>query len=175
MTKQFFNPYIGYYENNTEWQQLVKKHDTDAGQDIVTPHCVWIHPGMSTLVDVNVKLIIPEGCVGLIWAKSGLSTKYNLEIGAGCIDQSYRGNIKIHLYNHSDKRIILPAGTKIAQLLTVPIYTDQYHETPKIPVNTTRGRDGFGSTGKTVDKKESSSGTTFTELNAFLKAAGMIF
>ncbi len=42
---------------------------------------------------------IPDGYYGRIASRSGLSVKHDLETGAGVIDSSYRGEIKVVLRN----------------------------------------------------------------------------
>ena len=40
-----------------------------------------------------------------------------LLIAAGVIDQDYRGNVGVILFNHSDKDFIVSKGDRIAQLI----------------------------------------------------------
>ena len=44
-------------------------------------------------------MAIPDGCVGLIWPRSGHAVKRGLDVFAGVIDSGYRGNIGVCLYN----------------------------------------------------------------------------
>ena len=65
---------------------------------------------------------------------------------AGVIDSDYRGEILCLLINHSARAVLLPAGTRIAQLIIeamitpTPVFVDALEDT-------TRGSGGFGSTG----------------------------
>ena len=65
---------------------------------------------------------------------------------AGVIDSGYRGEIKVCLWNSSDKYCVVNAGERIAQILfqEVPSFT-------MVEVNsledTDRGTGGFGSSG----------------------------
>lgn len=90
---------------------------------------------------------IPFLLQGFVWPRSGLSVKHNIETGAGLIDNDYKGEIKIHLYNHSDEFVEIKAGEKIAQIafslcldLSVVIKSEVIHKE--------RGDKGFGSTGR---------------------------
>ena len=62
------------------------------------------------------------------------------------IDSDYRGPVIVALHNDSDEPQLVPAKSRVAQLVIVPFY-----ETPIIEVDeldeTERGDDGFGSTG----------------------------
>jgi len=44
---------------------------------------------------------LPEGCYGRIAPRSGLALNHHIDIGGG-VDQYYRGNLGVILYNHSD-------------------------------------------------------------------------
>ena len=125
-----------------------RAHDTDAGIDLYTPYQFTIFSNESKVIDTGVHIEVPEGYVAIVKAKSGLSVKSDIEIGAGVIDCGYSGSVAVHLYNFGSVRKKFDKGNKIAQLLIVPI------ETPSLEVvsldafqDTERGSDGFGSTG----------------------------
>ncbi len=126
---------------------LTKKHESDAGQDIRASETVIVLARDSVVVHTDLVIGVPVGCVGLIWSRSGLSVKHNIEVGAGCIDSSYRGEILVHLYNHGDYDYTINRGDRIAQLLTIPIIVDRYVQSV-MDEQTVRGTAGFGSTGK---------------------------
>lgn len=134
-------------KNEGQQIQLTKKHNSDAGLDIYSNEDITVYPSQSTLIHTNLYLEIPEGHVGLIWSRSGLSVKNKIEVGAGCIDSSYRGEVVVHLYNFSDKIYEIKKGDRIAQLLTVPINLGFYNKVEDLE-STDRGEKGFGSSGK---------------------------
>lgn len=122
-------------------------HDTDAGMDFFADEEVTIAPGERVVISTGIAMAIPVGFVGLIWDKSGVSTKKGLKTLAGVIDAGYRGEIKIGLVNVGSDEQAFVAGDKIAQMLIQKV------EQPKIEVvdelsDTERGEGGFGSTGK---------------------------
>jgi dUTP pyrophosphatase len=82
----------------------------------------------------------------LVFNKSGRATKLKLNKGAEVIDSGYRGEIHIHLFNHSDKEAVIKKGEKIAQLLLVRIWAGQPEEVEWLD-ESPRGSGGFGSTG----------------------------
>lgn len=69
-------------------------------------------------------------------------------MGAGVIDEDYRGVIKILLFNHSDRSFSIKAGDRIAQLICTKIYYPNIEEVVQLS-RTVRGESGFGSTGET--------------------------
>ena len=82
-------------------------------------------------------------------ARSGLSVKYNIDIGAGVIDYDYRGEIFICFINNDNTNTYsIKKGDKIAQLILTRIELFSDIEQVDLHSVTKRGSDGFGSTGK---------------------------
>jgi dUTP pyrophosphatase len=127
--------------------KLSKYRSLDAGQDIFSNEDVVINPGDSKLVSTGLFIEIPDYHVGLIWSKSGLSVKNKIEVGAGCIDVGYTGEVKVHLYNLGKDWFKIFKGDRIAQLLTIPINLNSYEGSEVDEENQARGSNGFGSTG----------------------------
>lgn len=130
----------------TEEYELTKQHESDAGLDICANENVVIEPRSRNLISTGIRVAIPDGYAGLLWSRSGMSYKHGIEVGAGLIDSSYRGEVKVLLYNHSDVPFIVAKGNRIAQLLTIPVVTTPYVKVETLD-ETQRGVGGFGSTG----------------------------
>ena len=110
---------------------------------------ITIEPGEIYWVSTGIALEVPEGCAGLIYARSSMGTKRGLAPAnkVGVVDSDYRGEIKVVLLNHSKQPQTLTHGERIAQFLITPILTPMYEETEELS-DTDRGAGGFGSTGK---------------------------
>ena len=108
-----------------------------------------IAPGETAWVPTGLALEVPEGCAGLVYARSGLATKRGLAPAnkVGVIDSDYRGEITVVLYNHGSEPQTIASGERIAQLIVTPVLTPAYTETDRLS-ETLRGTGGFGSTGK---------------------------
>lgn len=123
-------------------------HEGDAGLDLRIKHDVSLEPGQRINVDTGVAVEIPQGCVGLVFPRSGPATKFGITLSnsVGVIDSGYRGEIGASLINTSDETVTLDAGTRVCQLVVMP-----YVPCDLVPVDelseTERGADGFGSTG----------------------------
>ena len=106
-------------------------------------------PGETKLVHTGLAMEIPQGYVGLIYARSGIATKRGLAPAnkVGVIDSDYRGEIMVALHNHSDKEAIIEAGERVAQIVITPYLTVNFVEADELD-DTARGEGGFGSTGK---------------------------
>lgn len=110
---------------------------------------VTIAPGECKVIHTGIAVELPEGCVGLIYARSGLATKKGLAPAnkVGVIDSDYRGEVCVALYNHSSETQTVQAYDRVAQLVIAPYYLGVFEETGELS-DTIRGQGGFGSTGK---------------------------
>ncbi len=121
-------------------------HENDAGMDLCTIDTTEVKAGTRVLIPTGISLAIPEGYVGLIWDKSGISNKVGLKVLGGVVDAGYRGEILVGLLNTSDSDYTFEAGQKIAQLLIQKIEHPEVIEVAELDA-TTRGDGAFGSTG----------------------------
>ncbi len=122
-------------------------HHEDAGMDLYALEAVTIEPGARVQVKTGVAMAIPEGYVGLIWDKSGLSHRSGLKTMGGVVDAGYRGEVLVGIVNLGDIPHTFSVGDKVAQMLIQKV------EHPDIEIvaaldETARGSGGFGSTGK---------------------------
>lgn len=120
-----------------------------AGADLYSAEDdIVIGAGETKIVHTGLSMQIPEGYVGLIYARSGIALKRGLAPAnkVGVIDSDYRGEIMVALYNHSDIAQTVLAGERIAQIVIAPYITVNFTETDELD-DTVRGDGGFGSTG----------------------------
>ena len=110
---------------------------------------VEILPGETAFIDTGIVMEIPNGYVGLVYARSGLSCKQGLAPAnkVGVIDSDYRGNIMVALYNQSNETRIVSEGDRIAQIIIQPVEQFEFKVKEKLS-DTIRGNGGFGSSGK---------------------------
>ncbi len=100
-------------------------------------------------VPTGLAVAIPEGYVGLIFARSGLATKHGLTPAncVGVIDSDYRGEVVVALVDLGAEDYVIEPGQRIAQLVIVPCAQPTLVQTGALP-QTQRGAGGFGSTGR---------------------------
>ena len=122
-----------------------------AGADLyyVGNEPLTVEAGQTVLVHTGVAMEIPEGLVGLIFARSGLATKRSLAPAnkVGVIDSDYRGEIMVALHNHSDKPQTVESKERVAQIAFVPYVAAAFEVADELG-DTERGTGGFGSTGR---------------------------
>lgn len=119
----------------------------DAGMDLYCLENISVEPNQRVQIGTGIAMEIPEGFVGLIWDKSGLSHKSGLKTVGGVVDSQYRGEIKVGMINLSNETYHFEAGQKIAQMLIQKVEQVDLIESD-ILSETDRGEGGFGSTGK---------------------------
>ena len=126
-----------------------KRSPGAAAYDIYYPsnEALMVHPGEIRIVSTGLAMEIPVGWKGEIYSRSGLASKGLFVVNQpGKIDSDYRGEIKILLYNSSQKEIIVAEGARIAQFELNPVYDFEWREVDELSV-TERNHAGLGSTG----------------------------
>lgn len=121
-------------------------HPNDAGMDIFSGEMVTIRARERYLISTKISMELPSGYVALIMDRSGLAKETGLTHMAGVIDSTYRGEIKVLLLNTSDVDFHISHGSRIAQLIILPIPMVRIEEADELS-DTVRGTNGFGSTG----------------------------
>ncbi|XP_050420990.1 deoxyuridine 5'-triphosphate nucleotidohydrolase-like [Adelges cooleyi] len=117
-----------------------------AGYDLRSAYAYTIKAHGKELVKTDIQIKVPHGTYGRIAPRSGLAWKNFIDVGAGVIDEDYRGNVGIVLFNHSDDEFTIQPGDRVAQLVCEKIAYPEIRELKSLD-ETERGEGGFGSTG----------------------------
>jgi len=131
---------------NKEVPLPYKKRNTDAGYDLYAAETKIIWPFSTKVLKSNHKILIDENYFGFIQARSGIRSK-GLMI-EGIIDAGYTGTIGIMVTNTRPLPKIIKKGERVAQIMFLPKLNIKLNEVNEFEVNTDRGDNGFGSTGK---------------------------
>ena len=84
-----------------------------AGMDLYSPVEATIPVGgRGVRIQLGIKLKLPDGTVGYVEPRSGLTFSHDIHVGAGVIDQDYRGEIGIHLYNLGGRPYTIKVGER---------------------------------------------------------------
>lgn len=122
--------------------------------------------GTNCIIHTGIAMAIPKGYVGLIFARSGLACKQGLRPAncVGVIDEDYRGEIIVNLYNdinfgkwyNRDSHVAhrefaediaeFKLHDRVAQIVFVKYEAFDMELTDNLD-STERGTGGFGSTG----------------------------
>jgi dUTP pyrophosphatase len=134
-----------------------KAHDGDNCFDLYAVEDTKV-PGSSSFIgDVKIgNTVVPVGITVaditpgfgfVLRPKSGLGFKAGLQPHLGEIDNGYRGDCAVKMYNFSSKDYTFKKGDKVAQIKIEKIYDTSVEWTGKL-VEAERGDAGFGSSGK---------------------------
>lgn len=106
-----------------------------------------LDPGERALVLTGLSLEIPAGHEGQVRGRSGLALRSGLMVALGTIDEDYRGEVGVILYNADEYRQTVRLGERVAQLVIAPIVRCELKEVGALS-ETPRGEGGFGSSGR---------------------------
>ena len=127
--------------------QLPKKGSAlAAGFDLCSSSDIIVEAGGKAMVPTDLSIAVPSGTYGRIAPRSGLAVKNFIDVGAGVIDEDYRGPVNVVLFNFSKVDFVIKQGDRIAQLVLEKIAQAEVLECENLD-ETERGEGGFGSTG----------------------------
>jgi len=118
-----------------------------AGYDLFAAADAQVPAQGKALIRTDLALAIPTGYYGRVAPRSGLALKHHIDVGAGVIDEDYRGPLGVLLFNFGSTPFDVKKGDRVAQLLVEKIITPPVLEVDDLDA-TDRGAGGFGSTGK---------------------------
>lgn len=132
----------------------VKAHATDSGFDLFANEDDWVLAGDTVVISTGIAVKLPPGYEAQVRPRSGLTSKTNLRVQLGTVDQDYTGEIGIIVDNINSTddwedlstAYTIRKGDKLAQLVVQAIPMVEAYEIDKLPV-TNRGSNGFGSSG----------------------------
>lgn len=152
---------LEYYRVRDTASPPTRANPSDAGLDIYySPEnpaevMATIKPGSSMILPTGLKFGVPHGYMLEVKNRSGVAAKRGLLVGACVIDSGYDGEVFINLHNVGlESQSILP-GTKIAQVIMVPVVhfravetnNDNLYDWYPITISD-RGAGALGSTGE---------------------------
>lgn len=118
--------------------------DGAEGIDLIT-----IKPGQTVLLKSGIAINIKDpGLAAFIFPRSGLGHKSGIVLGnsTGIIDSDYQGEIKLSMWNRSDKPYTIMPYERIAQIVVMPVFQVGFNVVDEFE-KSDRGEGGFGSTG----------------------------
>jgi dUTP pyrophosphatase len=123
-------------------------HPGDAGMDLFTIEAVTVPSGKSAKVRTGLAFELPEGHVGLCWDKSGLSINHSIKSLGGVLDEGYRGELILGVFNFGTEDYVFEKHDKVMQMLIQKVDRAELVEVDEMSNDTSRGVGGLGSTGK---------------------------
>ncbi len=98
-------------------------YNSDSGFDLYSVEETWVDSFDRKLVPTGIHINIPEGYEIQVRSKSGLALKDGLMVlnSPGTVDQGYLGEIKVIIFNTTNKLKKIEKGQKIAQAVLWPV------------------------------------------------------
>jgi dUTP pyrophosphatase len=118
-----------------------------AGFDLYSTSNQTVPAGGKKAISTDLLISVPFGSYGRIAPRSGLAFYDHIQVGAGVIDADFRGTVYVLLFNHGTEDFDVREGDRIAQLICEKICYPQLVEHVGFLPSTSRGENGFGSTG----------------------------
>lgn len=118
----------------------------DAGYDLFLIADTTFAPHSATVVDTGVCVELPEGHAGLLAMRSSVC-KTGMIIQQPLIDENYRGEIHIIIYNPTDFNFTYNKGDRVCSLYVFPVYHEALEIVDELS-ETNRGSSWSGSSGK---------------------------
>lgn len=118
----------------------------NAGFDLYAAEYGSIAPNERCTVAIGISTSFNPEYYMRIAPRSGLALKDGIDVLAGVIDSSYRGEWKVILYNTSNDSFSFSIGQRIAQAIPEKISTENFIFVEELS-NSIRAEGGFGSSG----------------------------
>lgn len=120
-----------------------------AAFDLYLPDDTTFWPKQRRLIDLGLKVKIPQGHYAEIRERSGLALNYGLTVIAGIIDSDYRGSLGVIILNTGANELVAKTGDRIAQLLIHKVEEVEFKLVREFIEDETLDRTGgFASTGR---------------------------
>ena len=124
-----------------------KAHSGDLGYDLYAIEDVTIATGQKMKVSTGISFQFPPNWAGFVKDRSSMATKTTLETIGGVIDNGYTGELFVMFANYGNEVEYIKQGSKIAQLILIPVANFELEEVEEVSSNDGRDNKGFGSTG----------------------------
>lgn len=108
-----------------------------------------LEPMKDTIVPTGIAIHIKDpNLAAILLPRSGLGAKHGIILGngVGLIDADYQGELKISLFNRSNKAFTIQPGDRVAQMVLMPVALAEFKIVEEFG-ESERGAGGFGSTG----------------------------
>lgn len=120
----------------------------DAGADLYSAKEVIVPAMGRALVKTGISIQLPKNTEAQIRSRSGLAFKSGIFVlnSPGTIDEGYRGDVGVILFNTTGEDFIVKKHERIAQMVIKEVLPSRFFEVDEL-TDSDRGSNGFGSTG----------------------------
>lgn len=142
--------WLDFVKTSENGQIPRKGTEKDAGYDLFSAEDIEIKPQTINKISTGVRISkISKNIYLQILSRSSVALEHSCISVCGVIDQNYRGNIYVLLYNTSKKTFKIKKGDRIAQLVLMPMISLKSNTISRTPIKKEKRKTfGFGFTNK---------------------------
>lgn len=136
-------------ESTKPYRCPVRHYNGDCGYDLSVIDSLTIPPHSYANIPHNIVVALPPGTWGMLVGRSSSFVQKGLMVVTGIIDNGYRGELSVMVYNTKPEPVTVEMYERIAQLIVMPLSTPSVMmetDKNKLPDSDGRGVAGFGST-----------------------------
>lgn len=111
----------------------VRLNPTDAGAVLFSAHNYVVHPRSRTTVKTGLTIKLPAETCGRI-APIAFPIYRGIDTGANILDEGFRNELCVVMFNHSDEEYVIEEGDPVAQLIVEPISIPKIVEVKTLPL-----------------------------------------
>jgi dUTP pyrophosphatase len=139
---------VKFVQTHPDAKLPTKAYDDDNCYDLYSVEEVNVPAGGHAIVPVGLTCGYNTPGYGfVIRPRSGLGFKAGIQPHLGEIDNGYRGDLAVKVYNFSNKDYVAQKGERIAQIKIEKVWPSQVSFIDEV-IPAERGEKGFGSSGK---------------------------
>lgn len=114
------------------------------------PNNMIVAPRQTRAIPTGLIVAPPPGYAVFMCSRSGLARNQSIFVtnAPGVIDPDYRGEVVVLLYNGGHESYYVRHEDRIGQLVLLPVAIPEFEMVDSLDLNTERGADGFGSSGR---------------------------
>ncbi|MCK4357828.1 MAG: dUTP diphosphatase [Candidatus Cloacimonetes bacterium] len=131
---------------HTDAKLPTKVYESDSCFDLYSVEKKVVFPRCYEEVNLGIAVELPFGYGMFLRARSSQG-KNGIQIHQGTVDQEFRGQLSVYVYNHSNRNYKISVGDRIAQAFIEPIQQVEFEEVKTLS-ESSRGKKGWGSSGK---------------------------
>lgn len=126
--------------------ELQHGHEGDAGIDLPAAAYTAIPRGAWVNVPIDICVELPKGVWASIVGRSSTFFRKHLLVNSAVIDNGYRGELFVCVFNAGDEDYAVARGERLAQLVPMLLVPVELQKVARLS-DSARGTAGFGSTG----------------------------
>jgi len=123
-----------------------KVYKSDSCFDLYSVEKKAIPPHYYGEINLGIAVELPLGYGMFLRARSSQG-KNGIQIHLGTVDQEFRGQLSVYVYNHSNSTYKVSVGDRVAQAFIEPVQEVKFEEVENLS-ESKRGERGWGSSGK---------------------------